>query len=34
MSCDISRDGDYIATASYDRTWKLWGPSILGDLGL
>ena len=37
MACDIATPGDgseahYIATASYDRTWKLWGPDLLADL--
>lgn len=37
MSCDIATPNDgsnahYIATASYDRTWKLWGPDLLADL--
>ncbi|KAJ2901571.1 hypothetical protein GGI21_004673 [Coemansia aciculifera] len=26
MSVDIARDGSYIASAGYDRTFKLWGP--------
>jgi len=26
MSCDISPDNNYIATSSYDRTFKLWAP--------
>ncbi|TPX50748.1 hypothetical protein SeMB42_g01236 [Synchytrium endobioticum] len=26
MCCDVSRDGQYIATASYDRTFKLYSP--------
>ncbi|XP_066255733.1 U4/U6 small nuclear ribonucleoprotein Prp4 [Euwallacea similis] len=26
MSCDISPDDNYIATSSYDRTFKLWAP--------
>lgn len=25
MAVDISLDGQYIATSSYDRTFKLWG---------
>jgi hypothetical protein len=39
MSCDVATpsngsDDHYIATASYDRTWKLWGPDLLADLGI
>ena len=28
MSVDISRDGQYIATSSFDRTFKLWAPEL------
>ncbi len=28
MGVDISRDGEYIVTSSFDRTFKIWGPDL------